>query len=393
MSKAAEAENADTPKPRKDKVAASQLKPKLSKAERREDKQRGTKQEIAPTSSISSDSDVLRDLRIFSHFGTSARITGHSVPSKADIHPAVSRLALQFSSFRVVGANARCIATLSALKTVIQQYHTPSGTTLSRHLPTYLSPQITHLVAARPMSTSMGNAIRYMKYEISILSIDVPEQEAKRFLSERLDAFVRERILLADLVIQSHAIEKIKDGDVVLTFARSSVVEGVLLKAHELGKRFTVIVVDSGPLFEGGKQLLSSLANAGIKSTYCLLSGISTAISGASIAYLGAHSLHANGALYSRAGTALVAMMAKQHSVPVLACCETYKFSNGVPFDGFTKNELVPDLTQEPRPYLQSLNPLYDLTPASMISAVVTEVGLIPPSSIPTLLHREGIPE
>lgn len=55
---------------------------------------------------------------------------------------------------------------------------------------------------------------------------------------------------------------------------------------------------------------------------------------------LGAHSLSANGAVYSRAGTALVAMIAKTHSVPVMVCCETYKFSDGVMLDGFGKNEL-----------------------------------------------------
>lgn len=60
----------------------------------------------------------------------------------------------------------------------------------------------------------------------------------------------------------------------------------------------------------------------------------------ASIVFLGTHALHSNGALYSRAGTALVAMMAKQHNVPVLACCETYKFSDSVNLDSFTKNEL-----------------------------------------------------
>jgi translation initiation factor eIF-2B subunit delta len=60
----------------------------------------------------------------------------------------------------------------------------------------------------------------------------------------------------------------------------------------------------------------------------------------ANLVLLGTHALHANGALYARAGTAMVAMMAKERSVPVLACCETYKFTNSVPFDGFTKNEL-----------------------------------------------------
>jgi translation initiation factor 2B subunit (eIF-2B alpha/beta/delta family) len=55
---------------------------------------------------------------------------------------------------------------------------------------------------------------------------------------------------------------------------------------------------------------------------------------------VGAHSLQSNGAVFSRAGTALVAMMAKQHSVPVMVCCETYKFAEGVQLDSFTKNEL-----------------------------------------------------
>jgi translation initiation factor eIF-2B subunit delta len=55
---------------------------------------------------------------------------------------------------------------------------------------------------------------------------------------------------------------------------------------------------------------------------------------------LGAHSLFSNGAVYSRAGTAMVAMMAKAHNVPVVVCCETYKFSEGVMVDGFSKNEL-----------------------------------------------------
>ena len=42
---------------------------------------------------------------------------------------------------------------------------------------THLSPQITHLVSARPMSISMGNAIRQLKLDISGSDIDLPEQD------------------------------------------------------------------------------------------------------------------------------------------------------------------------------------------------------------------------
>ena len=42
---------------------------------------------------------------------------------------------------------------------------------------THLSPQITHLVSARPMSITMGNAIRQLKLDISDSDIDLPEQD------------------------------------------------------------------------------------------------------------------------------------------------------------------------------------------------------------------------
>src|ERR1700691_5057829 len=89
-----------------------------------------------------------------------------------------------------------------------------------------------------------------------------------------------------------------------------------------------------------GKNLLSVLSSAGISCSYLLLPAIGSVITEVSTVFVGAHSLHSNGAVFSRAGTALVAMMAKQHSVPVVVCCETYKYSEGVQLDSFTKNEL-----------------------------------------------------
>ena len=55
-----------------------------------------------------------RGLRIFSHFG----IPKSPAITKGDIHPAIIRLGLQFAEFKITGANARCIAMLTAFKTV-----------------------------------------------------------------------------------------------------------------------------------------------------------------------------------------------------------------------------------------------------------------------------------
>lgn len=55
---------------------------------------------------------------------------------------------------------------------------------------------------------------------------------------------------------------------------------------------------------------------------------------------LGAHALLANGYVMSRVGTALVAAVAHSYNVPVLVCCETYKFHERVQTDAFVFNEL-----------------------------------------------------
>lgn len=56
-----------------------------------------------------------RGSRMFSHFGL-PKTSSHT--AKGDIHPVIIQLALQFAEFKILGANARCIAALTAFKTV-----------------------------------------------------------------------------------------------------------------------------------------------------------------------------------------------------------------------------------------------------------------------------------
>jgi translation initiation factor eIF-2B subunit delta len=148
--------------------------------------------------------------------------------------------------------------------------------------------------------------------------------------------------------------------------------------------------------------------------------------------------------LYSRAGTAMVAMMAKDSggmvsgfgaagSVPVIVLCESVKFSSRVVLDSIVGNELgeadalveheddgivtpsappkdqpaavggkrarggkadVDDEDDPARkkrvglegwteqPNLQLLNLMYDVTPAEYLDMVITELGSIPPSAV-----------
>ncbi|KAL5429772.1 hypothetical protein PMIN04_000151 [Paraphaeosphaeria minitans] len=357
------------------------------------------------------------------------------VGASKDVHPAVLALGLQYSSYVICGSTARMVAMLLAFKAVIESYQTPVGTSLARHLTNHhLSPQIDYLRGCRPLSISMGNAIRWLKDLIIKIDPSTPEAEAKRDLVEEIDMFIRERVTAAQKLIRDQAATKILPGDVILTYASSSIVEQTLLQAHKAGVPFTVIVVDSKPLFEG-KTLARKLANQGITVRYYLITGASHAVKDASKVFLGAHAMMSNGRLYSRVGTALVSMLARSQSLPVLVLCESVKFTEKVALDSIVGNEVAPadeilseaerasllplelhlpathpsrnksdhdkfaaaaDAKSGPLDVLKwvegsdnlhHLQVLYDVTPAEYINMVITEYGSLPPSSVP-VVHR-----
>ena len=185
----------------------------------------------------------------------------------------------------------------------------------------------------------MRNSIRWLKLEISTISIDLPENAAKKLLLEKIDNYIREKITVADQAIVDAAVQKIVDGDVIVTFAKSSVVQMVLAEAHRRKIKFRVVIVDSRPLMEGA-QMCKALSEIGVDCTYSLIHALSYAIRDATKVYLGAHAMLSNGRLYSRVGTAAVAMYAKEFEIPVIVCCESIKFTDKVGLDSIVSNEL-----------------------------------------------------
>ena len=322
-----------------------------------------------------------------------------------DVHPSVLALGLQIGAYEICGSNARCVAMLLVFKQVISSYTTPVATSLPRHLTTHLSSQIEYLISYRPLSVSQGNAIRWLKVAISAVDISTPEEQAKTDLCVGIDNFIREKISVADQVIAASGAERIEDGDVIMTYAKSSIVEKTLAEAFYQGKRFKVVVIDSHPLYEG-RNLARALVDLGVEVQYSLINGLAHVVGPVTKTFLGAHAMMSNGRLYSRLGTAMVAMMAKDANSPVMVCCESVKVTDRVALDSFVHNEVAPeDELLPPRmpehrqnvdsdskslslynwrktPNLQLLNLMYDLTPAEMIDVVITEAGSMPPNAI-----------
>ncbi|KAK5810782.1 uncharacterized protein LOC108470177 [Gossypium arboreum] len=318
------------------------------------------------------------------------------------MHPAVYKVGLQYLSGDIRGGNARCIAMFQAFKEAIKDYSTPPEKTLIRDLTARISSYVSFLIECRPLSISMGNAIKFLKNRIAKLPLALSESEAKSTLMLDIDRFINEKIILSEKVIVKHAVTKIRDGDVLLTYGASSVVEMILLHAHELGKHFRVVVVDSRPKLEG-QLLLRRLVRKGLSCTYTHVNAVSCIMQDVTRVFLGASSVLSNGTVYSRVGTACVAMVAHAFRVPVLVCCEAYKFHERVQLDSICFNELGnPDAISKVQgreeinyldglvnqENLQLLNLIYDATPSDYVSMVITDYGMIPPTSVPVIVRE-----
>lgn len=258
------------------------------------------------------------------------------------IHPAILRLTSNLANYKIVGSIPRCIAMLEAFQIVVGDYQTPKGTTLSRNLTNYLSHQIDILKKARPLSVTMGNAIRWLKQEISLIDPATSDKVAKKDLCEKIAQFAREKIELADQLIIDNASTQIENNATIVTYGGSKVLTEMLLyNALDLQKNIKVIVVDSRPLFEG-RKMADTLRKEGVNVMYALITSLDTIFNmDVDYVFLGAHSILSNGFLYSRTGTAMLAMTAKRRNIPVLVCCESLKFSQRVQLDSVTFNELA----------------------------------------------------
>ncbi|KAK1325776.1 hypothetical protein QJS10_CPA01g01365 [Acorus calamus] len=318
------------------------------------------------------------------------------------MHPAVYKVGLQYLAGNITGGNARCIAMLLAFQEAIKDYSTPPEKTLIRDLTAKIGSYVSFLIECRPLSISMGNAIRFLKSRIAKLSLTLSESEAKASLQSDIDRFINEKIVLADKVIVRHAVTKISDGDVLLTYGSSCVIEMILSYAHELGKQFRVVVVDSRPKLEG-QVLLRKLVAKGVSCTYTHINAISYIMHEVTRVFLGASSVLSNGTVYSRVGTACVAMAAHAFRVPVIICCEAYKFHERVQLDSICSNELgVPDVISKvpgrkdlnyldnwsDDENLQLLNLTYDATPSDYVSMIITDYGMVPPTSVPVIVRE-----
>ena len=188
----------------------------------------------------------------------------------------------------------------------------------------------------------------------------------------------------------------IEGGSRVLTHcnagALACVAHGTALSivkvAHERGLVADVTATETRPLLQGSRLTAWELKRMGVPHRVTIDSGAAGLIAsgGIDVVVTGADRIAANGDVANKVGTYPLALAARASGVPfvVAAPLSTIDLATpdgaAIPIEERSASEIleINGLRVAPEG-TEAYNPAFDVTPASLVSAIVTEVGIVRP--------------
>jgi methylthioribose-1-phosphate isomerase len=218
-------------------------------------------------------------------------------------------------------------------------------------------------------------------------------QEAQAILDEDL-ALCR--------ALGAHGAELLADGDGVLTHCNAGGLAtsgygtalGVLFAAHEQGKRLHVYADETRPLLQGARLTTWELMRAGIETTLICDSAAARVMYEGRIQHVivGADRIAANGDVANKVGTYGVAVSAQAHGVPFYVAAPTSTLDLScdkgadIPIEVRPDEEVTHGFGRRTAPEgVHVYAPAFDVTPAELISGIITEQGVHAPPYRQTL--------
>ncbi len=186
----------------------------------------------------------------------------------------------------------------------------------------------------------------------------------------------------------------IPDGTTVLTHCNAGSLAtggigsalGPIKMAHWAGKQIRVLVDETRPLLQGARLTAWELAREGIPHDVIVDSAAAGLIARGevSVVFVGADRIAANGDVANKVGTYAVALAAKAHSVPFYVVAPTSTIDQDT-VDGSAivieerDGDEVRKIGGMPttRGATCVRNPAFDVTPAGLVTALITERGMI----------------
>lgn len=264
-----------------------------------------------------------------------------------------------------------------------------------RHWREDLAQAIDELAASRPTAVNLFWALDEMTRVLA--QCETREQAIDRLT----DAAVRihQEDLAANLAMAEHALEVMRDTDrgrpfSVLTHCNTGALAtggygtalGVIRRLHEEGLLRQVYADETRPWLQGSRLTAWELAQDGIPVTLNADSAAAVILAKGDVHWVvvGADRITANGDVANKIGTYSLAVLARHHKVRfmVVAPSSTVDMSTQtgaeIPIEEREGTEIrkIKDVPLAPEK-VQVFNPVFDVTPAGLIDAIVTEKGVV----------------
>ncbi|MCP4723748.1 MAG: S-methyl-5-thioribose-1-phosphate isomerase [bacterium] len=195
------------------------------------------------------------------------------------------------------------------------------------------------------------------------------------------------------LMMGEYGSELIKDGFGIITHCNTGMLVtagqgtalGVVYHASRQNKKLHVYADETRPLLQGARLTTWECRNYGIPVTLICDNAAATVVRQGKVncAIVGADRIAANGDTANKIGTYNLALICKAHNVPfyVAAPYSTFDFSlktgNEIPIEERKPDEIVKINMGRIAPEgIDAYNPAFDVTPAELISAIITEEGV-----------------
>ncbi|MDH3690206.1 MAG: hypothetical protein OEU36_12085 [Gammaproteobacteria bacterium] len=264
------------------------------------------------------------------------------------------------------GSSALAQRTLTDLADLIRNTHLSTASTLRGRL-FDIADQI---AAARPSMATIVNQMAWWKATLE----DFNEDDLLGFRSHALAAIERLQCQSQQAVYSAAHNMSLELGpdQVVMTISLSSTV----VRTFEfLAPRISAIVTESRPPGEG-RTLVEQLSKLGITTDFITDAQMGHFISSATAAIVGADTVAVDGSILNKSGTYLLALAAREYRVPFYACFESFKLSKASP-EKISLEPHTPDEFDPPKlPHVTAHNIYFELTPAKLVTAWITEHGV-----------------
>lgn len=250
----------------------------------------------------------------------------------------------------------------------------------------------TVLAQSRPTAVNLFWALQRMRKVWQSIATQTPQQIAQRLLAEAHE------ILSEDIRINramgAHGAVLLKDGARVLTHCNAGALAtagwgtalGVIRSAVEAGKKISVIADETRPFLQGARLTAWEMVQENIPLTLITdnMAGYMMARGEVDAVVVGTDRVAANGDVANKIGTYMVAVLARRHNIPFYVACplSTIDLSipdgAGIPIEERAADEVTGFRDcQWAAQGVQVRNPAFDVTPAELVTALITEKGVV----------------